>query len=71
MLYQIAFSDLAEAETDAAYLNLSRRARSPEVAVRWPRGLEAALERLAGQLEALPGRRPLAPENDLFSNVEV
>lgn len=71
MAYRIEFSDVARAETDAAYLYLSQRSRSPEVAVRWIRGLETALDRLAEQLEILPGRRPLAPEDDLFPNVEV
>jgi plasmid stabilization system protein ParE len=70
MPYEIEYSDVAKAETDAAYLYLSQRSRSPEVAVRWLRGLEAALNRLAGQLEAVPGR-PLAPESDLFPDVEV
>jgi plasmid stabilization system protein ParE len=71
MAYRIEFSDVAKAETDAAYLYLSQRSRSLEVAIRWLRGLEEALDRLAEQLEGLPGRRPLAPENDLFPDVEV
>ena len=71
MAYQTEFSDVAKAETDAAYLYLSRRSRSLKVAVRWLQGLETALNRLAEHLEVLPGRRPLAPENDLFPDVEV
>ena len=65
MAYRIEVSDTADAEADQAYLWLSRR--SPEVAGRWYQGLLAAYQ----SLSEFPGRCPLAPENDLFPDVEV
>lgn len=69
MAYEIQFSDTARDETDRAYLYLSRH--SPEAAIRWLNGLDTALASLAESLEALPGRRAFAPENDLFPEVDV
>ena len=58
MAYRIEFSDQAKAQTDSAYLYLSQR--SPEAAIRWLNGLDAALASLAESLETLPGRRSFA-----------
>jgi plasmid stabilization system protein ParE len=71
MAFRVEYADAARAETDEAYLSLSQRARSPEIAVRWLKGIEQALNQLAEQSEVLPGRRSLAPENHLFPNVDV
>lgn len=60
MTYRVALSEAAEAETEAAYLWLLRRA--PERAARWYEGLLAAI----GSLAEFPDRCPLARENGLF-----
>jgi plasmid stabilization system protein ParE len=65
MTFHVEVSDIADAEADQAYLWLSQR--SPELAGRWYQGLLAAYE----SLSEFPTRCPLAPENELFPDVEV
>jgi plasmid stabilization system protein ParE len=65
MEYRVEISDVALAEIDAAYLYLS--SRSPEAAIRWLRGLEAAIN----SLSMFPGRCPIAPESESYPDIEV
>ena len=60
MNYEIVVTDQADAEAEEAYLWI--RERSPDGAVRWWNGLEAAIL----SLERMPTRCSLAPENDVF-----
>src|SRR5215831_3109924 len=60
MTYAIQISDVAQAESDAAYLWISQF--SPKRAGKWYDGLLAAIE----SLTEFPQSCPLARENDRF-----
>lgn len=62
MKYRIEISSVAEAETDAAFLNLSQLT-SPVRASQWHGGLIEAIE----SLSVMPNRCSLALENKYFS----
>jgi len=60
MIHRVHIPETAEAEVDTAYFWLLRH--SPERASRWHEGLLQAIE----SLSEMPGRCPLARENDYF-----
>ena len=62
MKYRIEISSVAEAETDAAFLNLSQLT-SPVKASHWYAGFLEAIE----SLSVMPNRCSLARENKYFS----
>ncbi len=62
MKYRIEISSIAEAEADAAFLQLSQ-VTSPVKASQWYSGLMQAIE----SLSQMPRRCPLARENEYFS----
>lgn len=65
MEYQINFSEEAEHELDRAYLYYSKI--SPDTAIRWFRGIHAAIDTLS----MFPGRCPLAFEDENYPENEV
>ena len=65
MEYRVELADQAEAELDAAYL--FHLQKSPDSALRWYMGAQAAIR----SLSTFPRRCPLARENAFYPEQEV
>ncbi len=65
MEYRVELADEADAELDAAYL--FHLQKSPDSAIRWYMGAQAAIE----SLSTFPRRCPLAREDVFYANQEV
>jgi plasmid stabilization system protein ParE len=61
MTYHVIIQPQAEAEIEAAYL--WKRDNAPQAAARWFTGIIEAIN----SLDQFPGRCPLAPENEHFT----